>query len=674
MQGKLIAGRYVLERLLGRGGMGEVWAARDRSLRRPVAIKLLHVGAALNRELVARFEREAIAAAQVNHPNVVALYDRGVHEDLLYIVMEKVEGASLAEVLGEQGPMPVDRALALASGICSALVAAHDAGVIHYDIKPQNVMVTPARQVKVVDFGIAGFALPTGSIVRSTLLSPAGTPEYGAPEQFSAQRGDERSDLYSLGCVLFAMLAGHPPLEGFNAYAVINRKATQEAPRLDSIRADVPPDLTALIAELLAREPARRPRTARDVEARLASARQMIAQYGSTVVETPTQVQTRLLPGGILPGPAASTSLPPSLGRTARSRAYLAWVVAGALALITASIGVVLAIQPDDHGSLLAGGLSSSSATLNTSTVPMISAASRSSSASRSSAPATNSGAASGQITVAYLGLCLDDRGDAATAGSAVEVNACSNIEEQRWTVASDGSIRTAGLCLDLTHGATANGTTVFLSTCDGSQSQQWKHGTGYTVVNAASGSCLSDTGFGWQTNLAGIWSCSGDESQKWHLPSDPGSGLSVTGGTAGHAIGYSDLCLNAQSTGAAGSYTVDMASCDDSSAQQWTVESDGTIRSLGLCLDVAGGGSADGTDVNLHACNGTTAQEWAQGQATTMYGYPASPGISLDDFKGVLVNPATGRCLSDTGFGGPGNQVTIWDCSGDSSQQWKLP
>ncbi|OIJ98367.1 serine/threonine-protein kinase [Streptomyces colonosanans] len=179
-RGELIAGRYELVKRLGRGGMGDVWAGRDRTLHRDVAIKLLVLDGAAHEDLPRRFEREAVAAAQINHPNVVALHDRGVHEDLLFLVMERVAGATLTEYIRSDGPMAPSHALAIAEEICAALIAAHQAGVVHYDIKPHNVMLTPGRQVKVVDFGIAGFLQTAFTLAGSSQLTPAGTPEYGA--------------------------------------------------------------------------------------------------------------------------------------------------------------------------------------------------------------------------------------------------------------------------------------------------------------------------------------------------------------------------------------------------------------------------------------------------------------------------------------------------------------
>ncbi|WP_432075746.1 serine/threonine-protein kinase [Streptomyces wuyuanensis] len=297
-RGELIAGRYELLQRLGRGGMGEVWAARDRTLHRDVAVKLLDLHGVVHPELPQRFEREAVAAAQINHPNVVALYDRGVHEDKLFLVMEKVEGATLTELIHAERPVSLARALEIADEICTALAAAHRAQVIHYDIKPHNVMLTPDGQVKVVDFGIAGFIQTTFTVARSSQLTPAGTPEYGAPEQFLTERGDARSDLYALGGVLFALLTRQPPFTGHNGLAVMRRKLDEEAPRIDTLRPDLPPTVTELVADLLQRDPDRRPQTARQVQERL---QQLQEDLGGPRKENTSGMQTTAVHVATLP-------------------------------------------------------------------------------------------------------------------------------------------------------------------------------------------------------------------------------------------------------------------------------------------------------------------------------------------------------------------------------------
>ncbi|MEU5510819.1 protein kinase domain-containing protein [Streptomyces fungicidicus] len=294
-RGKLFADRYELIDRLGRGGMGEVWTARDRVLHREVALKLLDPDGIAQADLPRRFEREAVAAAQIVHPNVAALYDRGIHDDVLFLIMEKVDGQTLTERLQAESPFPLTRAVAIASGICAALEAAHRAQVIHYDIKPHNVILTGDGLVKVIDFGIAGFVQAAFTVARSTQLTPAGTPEFGAPEQFLTERGDERSDLYALGGTLFAMLAGRPPFTGHNSLAVVRRKLDEEAPPLNAFRPGLPPELTALVAELLERDPDRRPQSAQQVQQRLQALLASCAAAEAPTATMPPTPRTRLM-------------------------------------------------------------------------------------------------------------------------------------------------------------------------------------------------------------------------------------------------------------------------------------------------------------------------------------------------------------------------------------------
>ena len=302
-RGTLLADRYEGLRRLGRGGMGEVWAARDRVLRRDVAIKLLLVDEGLSSDLPARFEREAVAAAQINHPNVVALYDRGVHEDVVFLVMELIDGMPLSTLIHASGVLPLARALELAEQICAALEATHAAGVVHYDIKPRNVMITAAGAAKVVDFGIAGLLQAKRlTMVHSSHLSPAATLEYAAPEQLTAERGDTRSDLYALGGILFAMLTGRAPFTGHNAWAVMAAKISSDAPHLDQVRPGLPTALTDLVARMLEREPALRPQHARVVREQLARLR---ATSGEDDAFSSTTTLEERLPQPPVPAEAA---------------------------------------------------------------------------------------------------------------------------------------------------------------------------------------------------------------------------------------------------------------------------------------------------------------------------------------------------------------------------------
>ncbi|MEV7794496.1 serine/threonine-protein kinase [Streptomyces sp. NPDC087512] len=332
-RGALIAGRYELTRLLGRGGMGEVWSARDRHLHRDVAVKLLLHDDTASPELLQRFVREAVAAAQINHPNVVALHDRGVQEDVHFLVMEHVEGTSLAQHLHRHGPQPLGRALGIAEEICAALAAAHAVNVVHYDIKPSNVMLTADGRVKVVDFGIAGFThTHTFTVAPTSMLSPVGTAQYGAPEQFLDQRGDERSDLYALGSVLFALLTGEPPFGDGSPLAVVRRKLDEEPRQVTAVRPDVPAAVARLLTDLLQRDPGDRPRTATAVRQRLARLRE---DPGQTVPLAPT-APTRALPGdgGHGEGAEPPGTPAPARRRTARRGVLLLAALPVALGLV----------------------------------------------------------------------------------------------------------------------------------------------------------------------------------------------------------------------------------------------------------------------------------------------------------------------------------------------------
>ncbi|MFB7054144.1 serine/threonine-protein kinase [Streptomyces vinaceus] len=343
-RGELIAGRYELGNRLGRGGMGEVWAARDRVLRREVAVKMLVLDEAVHPDLPRRFEREAVAAAQINHPNVVGLYDRGVHEDRWFLVMERIKGTDLAEEIRRGEPVDPARALALAEGICAALVAAHRAGVVHYDIKPHNIMITPEGGIKVVDFGIAGFIRSSYTLGSSSQLAPAGTPEYGAPEQFLTEGGDARCDLYALGSVLFALLAGRPPFTGQTGFAIMQRKLSEDAPHLDTLRPGLPAALTGLVAELLDREPDRRPQTAQAVQERLSLLR---TSEGSSPGTTATA--TRLL--GTLPPATDHSVASPDQPRGALARRTTAQIVSAVAVAALLPAAVVLQIHLSDRAS-----------------------------------------------------------------------------------------------------------------------------------------------------------------------------------------------------------------------------------------------------------------------------------------------------------------------------------
>ncbi len=281
---KLVAGRYQLEAPLGRGAFGEVWRARDVSMRRHVAVKIIDLGAItdvpLLAEIIARFRREIITVGQLSHPNIVAAYEAGRVANELFLAMELVEGASLAQVIAQRkaagiGLLPIPAVLDVADQTCAGLAAAHAADVVHRDVKPSNLMVTPRLQVKIIDFGIA--RLMAEKSPRLTKPSDRlGTPAYMSPEQASGADIDSRADLYSLGCVLYELLAGEPPFTAETPEALLTMQLRSRPAPVGIRRIDLPTGLDQLIGELMAKDRESRPADAELVRARIRAMRGVV--------------------------------------------------------------------------------------------------------------------------------------------------------------------------------------------------------------------------------------------------------------------------------------------------------------------------------------------------------------------------------------------------------------
>jgi serine/threonine-protein kinase len=269
--GGVIGGRYRAESLLGRGGMAAVWLGRDLLLDRPVAIKQLS-GAGLTEPMAAeRFEQEARTVARLAHPNIVAVHDYGTSDGQPYLIMELVEGETVAAVL-KRGRLTINQAVAIAAQTCDGLAAAHAAGIVHRDIKPSNLILTPAGVVKVCDFGIARMLHAAGQATLTLATEAIGTVSYMAPEQVGDQPIDHRVDLYGLGCTIYAMLTGAPPFSAESAVAIIHLHLTQLPAPVTQHRDDIPRGLEVLVEELLAKTPQGRPADATQVKARLVDA------------------------------------------------------------------------------------------------------------------------------------------------------------------------------------------------------------------------------------------------------------------------------------------------------------------------------------------------------------------------------------------------------------------
>ena len=235
---RLVAGRFRLIEQLGRGGMGRVYRAHDEVLDRPVAVKLIYDDAVRDRDLRHACALEARAAARLNHPGIVRILDSGFDDGHCYVVMSLVEGRTLTEVLREDGPLPIDRALDLAIQIADALAAAHREGVIHCDVKPGNLLVDANWRVRLVDFGIARVTSSTTGLTGELLQ---GSAKYVAPEQVEGAAVDGRTDLYALGTVLYEMLAGQTPFGGGTIASILARRLVNDPPSVREINPAVPP-------------------------------------------------------------------------------------------------------------------------------------------------------------------------------------------------------------------------------------------------------------------------------------------------------------------------------------------------------------------------------------------------------------------------------------------------
>jgi eukaryotic-like serine/threonine-protein kinase len=256
----LLNQRYKLLGQLGQGGMAVVYKAQDLSLGRLVAIKMLRQSLIHDEDFLARFQQEARAAANLAHPNIVTVHDFGHHEERYYIVMEYIEGKDLKTLIKEGAPFTPERALDLTIQVCAGLGYAHRAGLIHCDVKPQNVLVTADGRVKITDFGIAR-ALATLRPGETTDVV-WGSPQYYSPEQAAGEHPSPASDVYSIGIVMYEMLAGRLPFVASNQQALTLMHLREEPPRLSVFNPAVPETLERIIHKVLAKEPSARYRTA----------------------------------------------------------------------------------------------------------------------------------------------------------------------------------------------------------------------------------------------------------------------------------------------------------------------------------------------------------------------------------------------------------------------------
>ena len=386
-QATVINDRYEIHKRIGRGGMADVFSARDLLLDRQVAVKVLFPEFATDANFVERFRREAQSAASLSHPNIVNVYDWGKHEGTYFIVMEEVQGRTLAEILSTHGQLTSKQAAEIASEVAAALGFAHDNHVAHRDIKPANILIGTNGQVKVADFGIARALNAPTEANLTQVGSVMGTATYFSPEQAQGAQPDPRSDLYSLGIVMYEMVAGKPPFTGENPVSIAYKQVHDSPQPLVQIVADVPRSFEAIVAKLLAKDPKLRypsgtalrddlRRFRNDEPVQALSAVQGAQNRAATVAGATvagamggaTTVNPTTAPTGMMPGTAQSTNVPSTgmmeagypTGASADALYYdtngsrTGWYALGAfVALILLVIGGVLlfqALSNDDGG------------------------------------------------------------------------------------------------------------------------------------------------------------------------------------------------------------------------------------------------------------------------------------------------------------------------------------
>ena len=293
MIGRVVKGKYKIYDEVGSGGFATVYLGRNMDTNEIVAIKVLNQQYTSDPRYVERFRREARLAERLRHPNVVRILDHGIEEGLHFLVMEFVEGLTLNEVIARRGRLSVQEAISYAEQACAGLEAAHQAGVVHRDIKPANLMITPEGTVKIMDFGIARMESQVGLTQTGTFM---GTPRYISPEMARGFGTDIRSDLYSLGLVLYEMLVGRPPFDADNPWAILRQQIESDPPPIRPVRPDVPPWLEAVIFRAVAKDPARRFQTPAEMLAALRDQSAAPTWAPVTVTPIPSRDATLLAP------------------------------------------------------------------------------------------------------------------------------------------------------------------------------------------------------------------------------------------------------------------------------------------------------------------------------------------------------------------------------------------
>ncbi len=349
----LIDSRYKVLTRLGSGGMADVFCAEDQQLGRKVALKLLHARFAQDADFVERFRREASAAAGLQHPNVVGIYDRGEWDGTCYIAMEYLPGRTLKELIVQEAPLDPLRAIDVTVQILKAARAAHRRGIIHRDLKPHNVLIDDEDRVKVTDFGIAR----AGASDMTETGSIMGTAQYLSPEQAQGHAVGPTSDLYAVGVILFELLTGHVPFDADSAVSVALKHVSEPPPAPSAFDPSVPPELETIVLWALEKDPVRRPQDADAFVNALEEARDLVLAR-----EAPGQRTTMFAPPPIVPStgahapvtdlyaPAAAYEEPPPFPPEGRERSGMPWWgwLLALLALAAVGFGIYLLVRPHD--------------------------------------------------------------------------------------------------------------------------------------------------------------------------------------------------------------------------------------------------------------------------------------------------------------------------------------
>jgi eukaryotic-like serine/threonine-protein kinase len=336
----LVDSRYRILRRIGSGGMADVYCAEDTHLGREVALKVLHRRFAQDEEFVERFRREASAAAGLQHPNVVGVFDRGKHDGTYYIAMEYLPGRTLKEIVATEAPLDQAGVVDLGIQILEAAGFAHRHGVIHRDFKPHNVIVDEVGQAKVTDFGIAR----AGASEMTETGSIMGTAQYLSPEQAQGHAVTAASDLYSIGVMFYEMLAGRLPFEGDSAVAVALKHLSEPPPPISHYRPDVHPALESVVMAALAKDPAQRWQSAEDFAAGLAAAGQQLAA-GPAVGQDTAAFAPIPMPVPVEDEAAAPAAIAPVEEPRAKRRRRWPWFTIGLLTLALAAFLIFLAVS-----------------------------------------------------------------------------------------------------------------------------------------------------------------------------------------------------------------------------------------------------------------------------------------------------------------------------------------